>query len=79
MKIEPYFGLRSLIYSKNCLPEPATWKRFPTIGHPGGPGGRLGVFDLGFRVNRKMKSEKRREKAVKMKFSIFVIVHGSLC
>lgn len=27
------------------LPDRANWRRFPTTGHPGGPGGRFG--DLG--------------------------------
>jgi hypothetical protein len=52
VKIEPYCAFISFTYSKNGLPERATWKRLPTIGHPGGPGGRLWLLDLVFCLHK---------------------------
>lgn len=37
----PYSGNSSRTYWKNGLPETAIWSRFPKMGQPGGPGGRL--------------------------------------
>ena len=65
VKIGPYLGKRSLVKKKKCLPEAATWKRFPTSGQPGGPGGRLrGGFDLDLRDSKKMKKVDRSKASV---------------
>ena len=62
----PYFGLMSLTYWKNGLPERANWKRFPTMGQPGGPGGRLIFFDeLVLRDSKTMRPDMMKAKAVK--------------
>jgi len=65
VKIEPYLSLTSLTYSKKGFPERATWKRLPTIGHPGGPGGRFNLLDLVLRVRKKTRPDMKRAKAVK--------------
>jgi len=69
VKIEPYLSLTSFTYSKKGFPERATWKRFPTIGHPGGPGGRLNFLDLDFCLRKKIRPDMKKAKAVKMKWS----------
>lgn len=65
VRIGPYLGNNSLTYWKKGLPEPATWKRFPTIGQPGGPGGRLRRLDLN-RRKRKKADKVQKASAVKM-------------
>lgn len=63
--IGPYLGINiSLTYWKKGLPELATWRRFPTTGHPGGPGGRL-RRRLG-RETKKIMTEMMKAIAVKM-------------
>lgn len=47
------------MYWKKGFLERATWKRLPTRGQPGGPGGRLGRFFLGFLVRRKIRPERK--------------------
>jgi len=69
VKIEPYLSLTSLTYSKKGFPERATWKRFPTIGHPGGPGGRLNLLDVALRMRKKTRPDTKRAKAVKVRRS----------
>ena len=41
VKMGPYFGRRSLTTYMKARRWRATWKRFPTTGQPGGPGGRF--------------------------------------
>lgn len=65
VKIGPNSFRSSATYWKNGLPERATWKRFPTIGHPGGPGGRLTDLDLDFLERKKINAEMRKAKRVK--------------
>ena len=55
-------------YSKNGFPEFATWKRLPTIGHPGGPGGRLSFLDLVLCVRKKIKAERKKARNVKKRW-----------
>lgn len=66
--MEPYFAITSSRYSKKGFPERAIWKRFPTIGHPGGPGGRFTFLDLFFCVRKNMRHDRRNAKAVKMRW-----------
>jgi len=68
VKIGPYFDRIPSTYSKNGFPEFATWNRFPTIGHPGGPGGRLSFFDLVLCVRKKIKAERRKARNVKKRW-----------
>jgi hypothetical protein len=68
VKIGPYVDRSPSTYSKNGLPDRATWKRFPTIGHPGGPGGRLSFFDLVLCVRKKIKAERKKARIVKKRW-----------
>lgn len=66
VKIGPYIGRRSSTYLKKGLPDRATWKRLPTIGQPGGPGGRFRRFDFVFReARKKINPESRKARKVK--------------
>lgn len=62
----PYLGERSLTYKMKCLPDAATWKRFPTMGQPGGPGGSLTRFEFDLRENKKIKDNTKKARVVKM-------------
>jgi len=68
VKIGPYFDRSPSTYSKNGFPEFATWKRFPTTGHPGGPGGRLSFLDLVLCVRKKIKAERKKARNVKKRW-----------
>ncbi|PON85116.1 hypothetical protein TorRG33x02_190900 [Trema orientale] len=68
VRMGPYWVRRSRTYSKKGFPERTTWKRFPTMGQPGGPGGRLGRFDLVFWVRRKIRPEMRKARRVKKRW-----------
>lgn len=48
------------MYSKKGFLDRATWNRLPTRGQPGGPGGSLRRFVLGFLVRKKIKPERQK-------------------
>lgn len=68
VNIGPYLSLSSSAYSMNDFPERENWKRFPTIGQPGGPGGRLRCLDLDFWVSKNISPEMRNARAVKKRW-----------
>lgn len=48
------------------LPERMNWRRFPTTGERGGPGGRLSDLDLDLRVKKRMEADRRNAANVNM-------------
>jgi hypothetical protein len=72
VKIGPYFRRKSrTIYMKGRRWR-MTWKRLPTIGHPGGPGGRFlappPIFDQ--RCHHQRKKARAKKSIMKSMSSI---------
>ena len=56
------------------LPERANWKRLPTTGKPGGPGGRFRALDLKLREKNKRRAEMIKTSIVKRKAMLLDVV-----